>query len=448
MEQPVNTNTMRAGQLTEKITIQFEEVTQDELGGKVVSMSNRYVDIACHVRVEGGNEADDSDERQVEGKLKAQFTTRFAAGVKMTDRILWSGGWWDITAMVPIGRREWLRMSAEWSDNQADAMSFSEEGALQIIPDTGGLTLPQVVAEYQYNTTGQTFPALADYYIAQNEVAPQIAYPNIIHMDDIDDVGVETWGPNGYQGMLSSGVLSPGPAPSNILHIAEVDTVADPQYLKTLVNNNEFGNKHRFTYDDGTEATEVYSGVASTVDNHAVLAGYTGSNPRYVIDHYTGLGWYVSAFAAGGTATSVEWYDARGLYDYYTDMQDWVDKPSTFTYGGFTDWRRPTGPEWTFGLGSVDWSSYMTGNNQSDRDIYFPPLNQYSRGFGSILMLLGPADISNESLTADFNWFVPASQTNGGLLTGIAKGTLDTRFADGTNSNYSPILCRRHYDNR
>lgn len=440
---------MRAGRLTEKLTVQYEEITLDELGGKVTSYTNRYVDVACDVRMLDGTERDDNTQKQVEGELKAQFETRYMAGLKQTDRILWSNGYWDIEAVLPIGRRVGMKIIAVWSDNQEDTMSFSEEGALQIIPDTGGLTLPEVVAEYQYNTTGQTFQELADYYTAQNTVAPQIAYPNIIHMDDKDDVGVETWGPNGYQAMLSSGALSPGPAPSNILHIAEVDTAADPQYLKTLVNNNEFGNKHRFTYDDGTEATEMYTNNPLVADGGNVsvgpgLDGYTGDNPRYIIDHYTGLGWYRSDYSHNLST----WYEARGLYGFYTSLQDWVDKPSTFTYAGFSDWRRPTGPEWLFSLGTVDWSSYMTGNDQSDRDIYFPPLNQFIRGYGGLVMLLGPADVSNESTTADFNWFFPVSQTNGGILTGVSQAGMESQITNQNNSTYTTFMCRRHYDNR
>ena len=276
----------------------------------------------------------------------------------------------------------------------------------------------------------------------------KIAYPNIIHMDDPDDVGVETWGPNGYQGTLDSGALSPGPSPSKIRHVAEVDTVADPTYLKTLVNNNEFGNKHRFTYDDGTEATEIYSTTPNVLNGVSAALGpladgYTGSNPRYIIDHYTGLGWFRGLYSA----TSTDWYDSRGLYGFFSDLQDWVDKPSTFTYAGFSDWRRATGPEWTFGLGNVDWTSYMTGSDQSARDIYFPPLNQYSRGFGALLMLLGPTDINAQSTSADFNWFIPASQTNGGYLTGIVQSAFESQIAVGTNSTYAPLLVRRHYNN-
>jgi len=280
---------------------------------------------------------------------------------------------------------------------------------------------------------------------------PRIAYPNILHVDDNDDVGVETWGPNGYQAMLSDGTLSPGPAPSNILHVSEVDTANDSEYLRTLVNNNEFGNKRRFTYDDGTEAFEYYSSTLAVSDGTHPLVGpladgYTGSNPRYIIDHYTGLGWYRSSYSVTNAASG-DWYESRGMYDHYTDMQDWVDKPSTLTYGGFTDWRRPSLQEWLFSLGNVDWTGYVTGNDASARDIYFPPLNMYTRGYGAVMMLLGPTDLKNDSVNSDFNWYIPASQTNGGYITGIAQSKMEEKIDVENYSNYAPILCRRHYSN-
>ena len=443
---------MRAGQFTSKFTVQRKEVVIDEFGGHTETWVDRYVDVKVNPKAigssaAGGGEYNEDD--QMLGTAKYEFIVRYLPGLEMTDRILWEGGYFDIYQVFPIGRREGMRIRAAWADNQGDGFAFTTEGASQVVADTGGLSIEEVSEQYRNNTTGQTFPELVDYYTALNTVPAQIAYPNIIHMDDIDDVGVETWGPNGYQGKLSSGALSAGLAPSNILHIAEVDTVSDPQYLKTLVNNNEFGNKHRFTYDDGTEATEMYTNSPLVADggNATVgpgLDGYTGSNPRYIIDHYTGLGWYRSDYSH----TLSTWYEARGLYGFYTSMQDWVDKPSTFTYAGFSDWRRPTGPEWLFSLGTVDWSSYMTGNDQSDRDIYFPPLNQFIRGYGGLVLLLGPTDVSNESTNAGFNWFVPASQTNGGILTGVAQGTMESQIAAQNNSTYTTFMCRRHYDNR
>ena len=298
--------------------------------------------------------------------------------------------------------------------------------------------------------------AATGYTLAEYQALPpaQIAYPNILHMDIHDDVGVETWGANSYQAMLVNGEFSPGPAPTSILNVSEIDTVTDPEYLKTLVHNNEFGNKHRFTYDDGTEATEYYSNSIAVADGGSTLRGpggdgYTGTNPRYIIDHYTGLGYYRSSYNRTNVANG-DWYESRGMYDHYTSMQDVVDKPSTFTYAGYSDWRRPTMQEWLFSLGNFDWTNFMTGSDEgSSRDIYFPPLNMYSRGFGANILFQGPVDIFNNSNNAStgFSWYIPATQTNGNYITGITQATIETRVADGNNSNYATLLCRRHYDN-
>jgi len=76
-----------------------------------------------------------------------------------------------------------------------------------------------------------------------------------------------------------------------------------------LINNNAFGNLERVTNDLG-----------GTVFN-----GSDGSTIDYLVDHYTGLGWY--------------------LNDIYIGSNNWIGNNlmmQTFTYGGFSDWRLPT----------------------------------------------------------------------------------------------------------
>ena len=68
----------------------------------------------------------------------------------------------------------------------------------------------------------------------------------------------------------------------------------------TLLNNNAFGNKNRFTDDVG---------------------GQTYSN-NYVIDHLTGLGWYIVA------STGVDW-------------NTFIDNAQSSTQNSFSDWRVP-----------------------------------------------------------------------------------------------------------
>lgn len=115
---------MNAGQLHEKMTVRYESVTLDELGGRVVAHTDRYTDIPVNVRVIEGRERDLTRENQNIGELDAKFTTHYLAGLEMTDRIVWNGGYWDIITIMPMRRAGKTTITARWSDNQSDAFAL------------------------------------------------------------------------------------------------------------------------------------------------------------------------------------------------------------------------------------------------------------------------------------------------------------------------------------
>jgi len=86
--------------------------------------------------------------------------------------------------------------------------------------------------------------------------------------------------------------------PSNPVSYAQLDTT-DPSPFITLISNNAFGNKNRFTDELGTQ---IYS------------AGL-------VIDHLTGLMWRKSDVTDGGN-----WDDS-------------IDNAHGLSFGGYSDWR-------------------------------------------------------------------------------------------------------------
>jgi len=91
----------------------------------------------------------------------------------------------------------------------------------------------------------------------------------------------------------------------------------------TLVDNNAFGNKNRFTDDFGTQ---VYANA-------------------YVIDHLTGLA-YSQSFFGDGSST---WDSA-------------IDNSSSSSFNGFTDWRCANFSEWT---SLMQTSSSLTGGSMN-----------------------------------------------------------------------------------
>lgn len=94
--------------------------------------------------------------------------------------------------------------------------------------------------------------------------------------------------------------------PANPLYVAALDYAATDPFL-TLLDNNAFGNKNRFTNSLGL--TTSYDGTG-------------GELVGYAIDHLTGLGWMIAI---------------QG----YVNWDTAIDTPLTTTYVGFTDFRMP-----------------------------------------------------------------------------------------------------------
>jgi len=287
----------------------------------------------------------------------------------------------------------------------------------------------------------------------------KIFYPSFLHLDNwryghpnYSDVDY----PFGYDEQLQAGNLHAGPAPEKLLHVAALDLTDPTLAAKTLQNNNEFGNKHRFTYDDGTEATEVYSSTLTNLNSHALNEdGYTGSNPQYIIDNYTGLGWFRSNH---GTATDGPWYTWRGTnvgtppFSDYVGMLQEVDNLTLF---GYSDWRLPSQQEFYSSMGPQDLNNTFGGNMPADLDPYFPPINSYWRGYGGRNFLLGPVDQYNQSpndlndesqnTQSVFSPVVPAVISNGAVI-GLQSFS-NANFFVSQGNNWNVFLVRRHFSN-
>jgi len=151
------------------MTVQRVETTIDNFGGETQTWTDRYLDVWCQPMAIGSSAAgggEYNDDAQMQADAKYEFVCRYLPGVEYTDRIYWSGGYFDIYQIFPIGRREGMRIRGSWSDDQGDAWSMGGLNAEQVVSGTGGLTLSQVTAEYEANETGQTFPQLVNYYTA------------------------------------------------------------------------------------------------------------------------------------------------------------------------------------------------------------------------------------------------------------------------------------------
>lgn len=90
----------------------------------------------------------------------------------------------------------------------------------------------------------------------------------------------------------------------------------------TLVDDNAFGNKERFT--DSTGAGPNFSGTTFPDDDAEWASARPSAIPYYVIDHLTGLGWHT-----GGVASAVNWSTA-------------VSNANSFSNSSYSDFRLPT----------------------------------------------------------------------------------------------------------
>lgn len=92
---------------------------------------------------------------------------------------------------------------------------------------------------------------------------------------------------------------------------------------------NAFGNHHRYTNTEGQEYKNEFFSDASN----------TSAYKQYVIDHYTGLGFYAvddKMFSYDPSTNTGEWVDWSGSLAY----------ANSFEYAGYSDWRVVNRNEW------------------------------------------------------------------------------------------------------
>lgn len=157
----------------------------------------------------------------------------------------------------------------------------------------------------------------------------------------------------------------------------------NPKYIALLPNNysgndtnallfqqNAFDNYYRFTNDVGEQFVESFAESGSN----------TSSNPRYCIDHFTGLGWYVQ--------------------DAYNDqvsrtIGDAATYVNSFSYGGYSDWRLADTAEYLNAVNYNDWTNSYNG-------VYAPFVDPLIRNYGGALWF-GTYTKDNKFVAMDTN---------------------------------------------
>lgn len=183
--------------------------------------------------------------------------------------------------------------------------------------------------------------------------------------------------------------------PSNPLYVALLsNNYAGNDTDSLLYQPNAFGNYYRFTNDVGEQYVE---GFHSSAANNS-------SNPKYCIDHLSGLGWYVQ--------------DAPDDFVYRTIIES-IAYANDFSYAGFSDWRL------------ADVAEYLNATNYHDytnsyQGVYAPFVDPNSRNYG--------AGLWTGTYTKD-NQYIYV-KTNGGTLSLSTGTTFTVRIV---------LMVRNHY---
>jgi len=98
---------MRAGRLTERITVQRKSVARDAIGGETITWLDVAVVWAEQLSAAGREFV---ALRQARAEVALGFRTRYFAGVNATMRVLWGGTPYEVVEVIAAARRSELRI--------------------------------------------------------------------------------------------------------------------------------------------------------------------------------------------------------------------------------------------------------------------------------------------------------------------------------------------------
>lgn len=187
-------------------------------------------------------------------------------------------------------------------------------------------------------------------------------------------------------------------APKNIQRVAlKWDLYESSAAGQKLNSINAFDNLWRFTNDVGEQYTENF---AESQDN-------SSQNPRYCIDHLTGLGVYVcDAYSYFNDGSQGTWAQA-------------IDHAVSFSYANYDDWRVASAAEFAALYDYMDYGNSWGG-------VYSPWTDPAIRNYGGAFLL---GDYTQDGTYAYFD-------TNGGVF---------AAFADPTTIMHHYLAVRNHY---
>ena len=115
---------MRAGQLFDKLDVYQEAKSVSAFGDIVSTRTIRYQGVRCkvlHMGTPSAGASEFTDDMQRVGEIKIEFLCRYLANLEFSDIIIYNGGEFDVYSILPVGRREAVRIRARRRDNVSDS---------------------------------------------------------------------------------------------------------------------------------------------------------------------------------------------------------------------------------------------------------------------------------------------------------------------------------------
>ena len=111
---------MRAGDLHDKFSIYSVTTQVNTWGDFIQTEAIRYADVRCsvlHMGTPSAGASEFTDDDQRVGEMKIEFKTRYLSGDEFSDVIYYNGGRFNVYSILPIGKREGMRIRARRRDN-------------------------------------------------------------------------------------------------------------------------------------------------------------------------------------------------------------------------------------------------------------------------------------------------------------------------------------------
>lgn len=111
---------MKAGELSEKIDIYRPTRTVNSFGDVTDSYTLWKEGVRCritHLGTPSAGASEFQDDDQEVGEMKAEFKCRWISDIRFDDVLVWNGGHFNLYSILPIGRREGVRLRARRRDN-------------------------------------------------------------------------------------------------------------------------------------------------------------------------------------------------------------------------------------------------------------------------------------------------------------------------------------------